>query len=297
MPQVTRAEPGWVSTFPHVAAPQPDEWLAGLLLRCDEMNHRESGTTWRYLLRATTHPGFGPGSSFIVVPEAMLDALAQLLMVAREHLLATTYACELARLYPQTHPHAGHLLGPRRGVSIPPLLERSSGNRAHATVVGFHICPICIEQARLLRRTVLLPHLKYCPTHHVAFHTHCPCGCPLILFSRRKRAFGCFTCGLDWAHFPHIQPAPDEVRLEQDLWTLYELFLVQGTEELKASAMSLVRQYVKTHQPLALKLVSGRTLFGLTADLDQLSLGYVVDLLVSIGISPKDIMHSTGSSP
>src|SRR5712692_3858742 len=108
MPQVTRAEPGWLSTFPHVGAPHPDEWIAGLLLRCDEMNHRESGTTWRYLLRSTTHPGFGPGSALIVIPEAMLASLAQRLSVSRECLLSTTYACELARLYSPARPHAGH---------------------------------------------------------------------------------------------------------------------------------------------------------------------------------------------
>ncbi len=174
------------------------------------------------------------------------------------------------------------------------LLEKSIGNRANATVVGFHICPICLAQARLLRRAALLPLLKYCPTHHVAFHTHCTCGCPLILFSRRKQPFRCFTCGLDWAQLPHLRPSPDEVRLECDLWTLYEFFLVEGTDELKASALSLVRQYLKTHQPLALKLVSGRTL-SLTSNLDQLSLGYVIDLLVSIGIAPKDIMRNTHS--
>ena len=117
MPQITCVEPRWLSTFPHVAAPLPDEWIAGLLLRCDEMNHRESGTTWRYLLRSTTHPGFGPGSPFIVVPESILESLIHLLMISTERLLATTYACELARLYAPARPHAEHLLGHRRGVT------------------------------------------------------------------------------------------------------------------------------------------------------------------------------------
>lgn len=289
MAQRTEDWATWLSSFPHVVAPYSDEWFAGLLLRCDEMNHRESGTTWRYLLHSTTHPGFGPGSSFIVIPEAMLDALAQRLSVSRECLVATTYACELARLYAPMPPHAGHLLGPRRGVTIPPLLERSVGNRASATVVGFRICPLCIAQARLLRRTALLPHLNSCPTHHVAFQTHCTCGAPLILFTRRQRPFLCFACGLDWARLPPLQLSPDQEMREHDLWTLYEFFLVKGTNELKTAALSLVRHYVKTHQPLTLKLVSGRTLFALTASLDLLSLGYVVDLLVSLGISPKDI--------
>ena len=147
MPQITRDQVGWLSTFPHVAAPLPDEWIAGLLLCCDEMNHRESATIRRYLLRSTIHPGFGPGSPFIVVPESILESLTHLLMISPERLLSTTYACELARLYAPAHPHAEHLLGHRRGVTIPPLLKKSLGNRANATVVGFHICPICIEQA------------------------------------------------------------------------------------------------------------------------------------------------------
>jgi len=115
MPQVTFASPNWLSSFPHLVEPYPDEWFAGLLLRGDETNHRESGTIWRYLLRSTIHPGFGPGSPFIVVPESILESLTHLLMISIERLLATTYACELARLYAPARPHAEHLLGHRRG--------------------------------------------------------------------------------------------------------------------------------------------------------------------------------------
>jgi len=66
---------------------------------------------------------------------------------------------------------------------------------------------------------------------------------------------------------------------------------------MKASALSLVRKSVKTHPPFPLKLVSGRTLVALTASLDLLSLGYVVDLLVSLRISPDDIMRNALISP
>jgi hypothetical protein len=297
MPQTTVTSPNWPTCFPHVVEPYPDEWFAGLLLRCDEINHRDSGTTRRYLLRSTTHPGFGPGSSLIVIPEAMLIFLAQKLIVSKECLVATTFADALARLYAPLPPHAGQLLGHRKGVTIPPLLEKSIGNRVSATLVGFHICPICIAQARLLRRTAVLPHLKYCPTHHVAFHTHCTCGTPLILFSRGQQPFTCFTCGLDWVQLPHIPLAQREAKREQDLWALYDFFLAKGTNELKRSALSLVRQYFKIHQPLALKLTSGKTVSGLTGSLDLLSLGYAVDLLVSLGISPDDIMHNAPISP
>jgi len=102
---------------------------------------------------------------------------------------------------------------------------------------------------------------------------------------------------LDWARLPHIQPNPEEAILERNLWTLYEFLLVKGTNELKRAALSLVRQYVKVHQPSALKRLCGRPLVALTGDADQLSLGYVIDLLVSLGISPHDIMGNTQLSP
>jgi hypothetical protein len=119
MPQIAHVSPGWLSTFPHVTVPFPDEWIAGMLLRCDELNQRTSGTTWRYLLRSTTHPGFGPGSPFIVVPASILELLAHRLNISASCLLATTYASELAGLYAPAHPHAEQLLGHRRGVTIP----------------------------------------------------------------------------------------------------------------------------------------------------------------------------------
>jgi hypothetical protein len=39
------ADPAWRTTFPHLVAPLPHEWLAGVLLRCDERNCWGSGTT------------------------------------------------------------------------------------------------------------------------------------------------------------------------------------------------------------------------------------------------------------
>ena len=59
MQTLSLGDPHWFTTFPRRVAPLPDEWLAGLLLRCDETNHWESGETFRYLLRSTDHPDFG----------------------------------------------------------------------------------------------------------------------------------------------------------------------------------------------------------------------------------------------
>jgi hypothetical protein len=95
---------------------------------------------------------------------------------------------------------------------------------------------------------------------------------------------------LDWGEFPHISISPSRVALERDLLALYELFLVQGTETLKTSALRLARSQVKEHASLHLKLSGRKLIPGTMNVLDQLSLGHIVDILVSIGISPKDIV-------
>ena len=45
MQPVSITDPAWRTTFPLVVAPLAEEWLAGLLLRCDEVNRWDSGTT------------------------------------------------------------------------------------------------------------------------------------------------------------------------------------------------------------------------------------------------------------
>jgi hypothetical protein len=81
------------------------------------------------------------------------------------------------------------------------------------------------------------------------------------------------------------------VALEHDLWVLYEFFLAQGTEELKVSALRLALGQIR-NESLHLRL-SGRKMLQRTIPvLSQHSLGYIVDILVSVGISPKDIANA-----
>src|SRR5258708_39617579 len=103
----------WQTTFPHRVAPLPDEWLTGLLLRCDEGSHWESGGTFRYLLHSTDHPGFGPDASLLVVPFSLLECLAQLLMIAPQLLLPRTYSAALAGHHRSDEPHPNLLLRPQ----------------------------------------------------------------------------------------------------------------------------------------------------------------------------------------
>lgn len=286
--------PVWSTTFPHRVTPLYDEWLASLLLRCDEVNHWASGETLRFLIRSTGHPGFGPKSSLIIAPQSILDRFAQYLMSSSARLLATTYATELAHLYPpvwyfpEKEPYPGLLLGRH--------YRRENWSRRHgpgpkevATERRLHLCPACIAQTRSMRRTVTLPHLHYCPIHQVALQERCPCGRPLSFFSQGKPPFACDVCGLDWAQWPQTALPLDRVALERDLLALYELFLLKGTPELRASALRLARHRLKENESLQLK-VSGKTLKSATIRRSkQFSLAYLVDILVSIDISPNDI--------
>lgn len=284
----------WQTTFPHRVAPLPDEWLTGLLLRCDEVNHWESGETFRYLLHSTAHPGFGPEASLLVVPFSLLECLTQFLMVSPKRLLATTYSAELARLYPSDEPHPKFLLGPQYNPENR-LRRFRRGQRELSRKRKIHLCPACIAQTRIIKRTEALPHLQDCPIPHVAFQGRCSCGTPLSFFSRGTPPFTCPGCGLDWGEFPQISISPDRLTLERDLCALYEFFLLQGTDELKVAALRLARRQIKEHESLQSKLSGRRIIPGSIPILGQLSLGYIVDILVSVGISPKNIAGAEAS--
>src|SRR5947199_8050483 len=103
---------------------QDDEWLPGVLLRCDEVNHWESGTTLAHLRRASSRAPMSGRPSWIVVALPALECLSSLLAVALSQLVTTTYQTELARLYAPAAPHAAQL--------------RPSG--------AFRLCPVCIAQ-------------------------------------------------------------------------------------------------------------------------------------------------------
>src|SRR5712692_4669670 len=108
-------DPAWQTTFQHLVAPQHDEWLPGLLLRCDEVNHWESRATLAHLLRLGPekfHRCWRTGTpNLIVIPHSSLnlDYLDQLLAIPASALLATTYHAELARIYDTAKPHPRHL--------------------------------------------------------------------------------------------------------------------------------------------------------------------------------------------
>src|SRR5260370_30034760 len=105
MSRIPFFDPAWKTTFPFLVEPMTDEWLVGLLLRCDEANHWGSGTTLTHTYRRnekTTRSDW----TFIAPSGFPFDDLAEALAVPFEALVATTYLAELARIYGVVDPHA-----------------------------------------------------------------------------------------------------------------------------------------------------------------------------------------------
>jgi hypothetical protein len=262
MHQVLIADLAWLTTFPHRVMPQDDEWLPGLLLRCDEVNHWESGTTLAHLRRTSSRAPMSGQPSWIVVALPALECLSSLLAVALSQLLTTTYQAELARLYAPASPHPAQL--------------RSSG--------AFQLCPVCIAQRRLLRRISVLPQIRCCPTHQVIYLETCQCGMKLHPFARQSSPFACPGCGLGWEQLPRVRAEPERLTAEGRVLSCYELFFSQGTPELLAHAVLTVRDRLKRSKVHQVKLLDGRIKQVEHYELTKASLGYLVELLTSLGL-------------
>ncbi len=251
MQSISLADPAWQMTFPHRVTPRPDEWLLGLLLRCDETNHWESRTTLSHLLSPGPekfHRCWRTETPNLIVIQSSalnLDYLAQRLSLPTNVLIATTYHMELARLYSTIQPHPRFL----------------------SETFLFHLCPQCIAEARLLRRILILPHITICPQHHVRLVEQCRCGRSLHLFHRQDSPFTCSGCRRDWAELPRIEVASVDLAREQKFLRWYAFFFSQGAPPLTRETLQL-----------------------LTGSILKRSLGSLIALLVERGRSPQDIL-------
>lgn len=261
---------GWKMTFPHLVAPLQDEWLPGLLLRCDAANHWESGMTLAHLFRSIRNSllrGRKGKPSWIVVPLPALEYLAQVLAIPVSVLLATTYQEELFHLYAPSGPHEAQL-------------SRANPPR---------FCPACIAESRLIRRVFILPHIHSCPYHEVTLVSTCKCGVTLQLFSQPFSRYGqpflCSDCGWEWAQLPLLPAQPERFHLEQKVLSCYEIFLTRGTPQLLAHALQLIREKLKREKIIQVRLLDGKIKPVEHYELTKASLGYLVDLMVSLDLS------------
>ncbi len=292
MDAVHIADPAWETTFPHRVAPRPEEWLAGIFLRCDAVNGLDSGTTMKTLVR-TLHLDKTARSMSLVLPPASMDLrpLAGWLAVSEQSLLATTYHAELSRLYETSHPHA----------------------QLFSAGMGSPFCPACVAEERMLRRSFLLPHVRCCPRHHLRLQGVCVCSKSLSppktgfsvldtlakvsyeagviqrLFSPGKRPFTCHACGLDWARFPRVEADPKLLVREQAILAWYDFFFSKGTLHALNQALQIVRRTLEQRQSKSIKLLNGRLSRVTFSTAEKTSLGRLVEVLVSLQLSPDMI--------
>lgn len=277
MQRIHISNPAWRTTFPRLIAPLPNEWMAGLLLRCDETNFWGSGTTLGHVLRPESKRSAMNDLSSIVPTVIDLEALAQALAVPLSSIVATTYLAELARLYDVTSLHAK-------------LLSSS---------FGFRLCPTCVASERKLSRLLTLPHITHCPMHQIALVRMCSCGAPLRLFHRQARPFTCHKCGRDWKNLPPQKMDSERMEVEQQLLCYYNFFFTQGTPELLASALRLIYDSVVEKGEIRVPLPDEEAQASSERRSYQraTSLGYVVRALWQLDLSPRDVVVYAGPLP
>jgi hypothetical protein len=276
MARLHLSDAAWRTTFPFLVEPREDEWLMGLLLHCDQVNHWGSGTTLTHICHMS---GKSMKSDWtLIVPSGLeLSALADALAVAHEALVATTYQAELTRIYGVADPHALLL----------------------STSFSFHLCPACVAEDRLLTRTLALPHITICPRHQIMLVNRCLCGTGLRPFHWRSLPFRCFKCGLDWAELPRNKAEQRRSEIEEQLLSYYQFFWTYGTPDVLASTERLVYDSVvekgEIRAPLSDKVFQSETLdrsYRRTS-----SLGYLVHLLWQLDLNPGDILVYAGPLP
>jgi TniQ len=275
MQSISVHESTWSTTFPRLVKPSLDEWFPGLLSRCDEINGWSSGTTLAHLLRSISSSPLRGKPTWIVVPRSVLALLAQFLALPLSTLVATTYNAELARLYNTTSPHFSYL-------------DRS---------FRFHLCPACIEEKRQLKRIFALPHITCCPFHKIQLMKSCQCGTILHIFHKHALPFTCHRCSSDWTNLPRLSADPESIALEYKLLLHYEFFCTKGTPTLLAKALQLVRDSVKKKRTPWVRCPDGSTKYVECYDGKRVSLGSLVESLVSLELSPQDIMTYEGVIP
>ena len=195
-----------------------DEWFAGLLLRCDEVNHWASGTTFT-LLKQVSSPKRPILLPHLSVPsDHQVEFLAERLALPVQKICKTTYLPDLARCYGIPQPLPGDLM---------PSLT-------------FRICPACLAENRLLKRTLALLYVLYCPWHEVLLLSTCQCGTPLHLFDPEALPFTCRACGRDWADLPTVSPTPERIAVTRQLLSCYERFLSWGNPSLVNTALHAI---------------------------------------------------------
>lgn len=212
---ISISDPAWATTFPHIIFPLENEWIVGVLLRCDLANLWESGGTLAYVL--------GPGhrarrmQGVELLTEIHFKKLGRALDLPLKKIAATTYQPELLRLYR------------RGGVSL-----------LSASAPPFHLCPTCIAEASFLPRILALPGLTLCLQHQTQLATHCQCGVKLQPFHSQAAPFSCPKCAWEWSKLPVFPADPAQIEREQKLLEAFSTFFAIGSPNFLAQAFQII---------------------------------------------------------
>ena len=180
-----------------------------LLLRCDKANHWESGTTRTLLSRALLANGVPARmnlADLLVPSQPLVVLLARWLGLPIETIAAATYLRELRRFFGSATSVAGDL----RYWSV------------------FHLCPLCIQEQRVLLRCHFLFGMSSCLHHQVSLVACCACGALLKPFQATTEPFTCSVCRKEWGTLLPVPAAPADLAKEHQILACYEWWLKHG---------------------------------------------------------------------
>ncbi len=201
--------PAWSTTFPYRVTPKPGESLVSLLLRCDQENHWESGTTRTLLARTLFAPEAHARmklEDLLVPSQQLVVLLAGWLGLPIGTIVAATYLRELRRFFGSATSVAGAL--------------------CYWSV--FHLCPLCIQEQRVLLRCQFLFGMSCCLHHQVRLMACCACGTLLKPFTATMEPFTCSVCRKEWGTLLPVPAAPADLAKEHRILACYEWWLKHG---------------------------------------------------------------------
>jgi transposase len=268
------ADPRWRATLPHRVAPLGDEWLAGLLLRCDRANGWAAGTAGRGLLHVPAPPEAPERTvaAFATARRLDLARLAELLAVPLPAVRRTTFEEGLTRL-------------------------RAPGQAtARRLMVGrpFRVCPACVADRRLIARGHARPRVGACLEHGLLLASACPCGAHLRPF-HRAGPFTCPDCRAAWADLPSRRADDEALARSHRLLTLSRFFLEHGDATSIANAMrAICAETARRGLRQLAELPGGAALPSVLWEGASVSLTRVVEALAALGLPPEAVRPPDG---
>lgn len=262
-------DPRWRSTLPHCVTPLEDEWLVGLVLRCDLANGWSAGTTGRGLRRfpAPLKLPEKTVAAFATARTLDLTQLADLLALPLASLQQTTFEAGLVRLRAP-----GQTTSRRIAIGRP-----------------FRVCPSCIAARRLIARSHVLPLVDTCLEHGTLLQHVCSCGVRLRPFHRAE-PFTCPECRAAWEDLPRRRVDGETIALNARLLTLFRFFLERGNADsisnaLQAASAEMARRGLRRLPPIPREAAVPNDLW----EQKSVSLTRVVGALAALGLPPKAV--------